>query len=68
MWFILQSSEKLNHIFCSTVCIHSNRAGLMSEMKNAECVVNSILGSGHFKALFYGFFLMTNCGDILFVL
>jgi hypothetical protein len=29
---------------------------------------NNILGAGHFTALSYGFFLMTNCGDLLFVL
>lgn len=34
-----KSSKKLNHIFCSTACIHGNRAGMMSQMKNAECVV-----------------------------
>jgi hypothetical protein len=58
MWFILKSSEKLNHTFSSTACIHMNRAGMMTDKKCRTCG-NNILAAEHLQPYLMGLFLMT---------
>jgi hypothetical protein len=58
MWFILNSSEKLNHIV-----LHVLRVTVTDE--KCRMYGSNILGAEHFTALSYDFFLMINCGDLL---